>query len=167
MSQLSVEMLFDELTAAHPCPEDEFESAVWHQEMMHLFEELLGCFTLRHQKLLDVIQSEVLVSDIYCVHTPKIPVREVDVDKLRSTLPEVFDSVVYVRCSDAQRFIGRRRLYELSREFAGVCRVAKHEQVNLGDLAKLLSKDEFEEFVCVTVKPGRTHVARIDSLESV
>ena len=63
-------------------------------------------------------------------------------DLLMDELPDVYDSLVFIKSSDAKRFIGRKELYDLAVEAAGRERVAKVEQVNLLDLRKALPAGE-------------------------
>ena len=161
---LTPETLITELSETHPCPSadtDAYAAAYWHQEMQYLFTEAAAHLTNRHRELLDLIRTENLRSAEYQLETPVIPVRHVDLPRLRQDLPAVFDAIVYLKATDAERLLSRRRLYESAVAAAGIDRVRPLEHVNLGDLAKALPADEFSRFVLVTPKPLPARIVRI------
>lgn len=157
----TAEDLLRELRRIRPCPEDEYGKAYWNQEMQYLLTEATALLTAQHKDLLTIIRSEDLRSPEFRIETPTIPVRHADISRLRQELPAVFDRIVYLKATDAERFLSRRRLYDLSRETAGHDRVRPVEQINLGDLAKILPKEEFDRFVLITPKPLPARVVRI------
>ncbi len=153
MSQTPAEFL-GIIEAAFPFPTEEYAAAYRHQEMIYLFTAAADLLRTRHQKILDIIESEHLVSDIYAVHTPAIPVRSVNAAALRQSLPAVYDALVKIRASDAERFIGRQKLYELSCTAVGADRVRTAEFITLGDLERALPTHERDAYITVTYKPG-------------
>ena len=157
----TAEDLLTELRRVRPCPADEYGEAYWNQEMQHLLTETAALLAGRHRDLLAVIRSEDLRSAEFRIETPFTQVRHADIPLLRQELPAVFDAVVHLKATDAERFLSRRRLYELSCETAGRDRVRPVEQINLGDLAKILPKEEFSRFVLVTQKPLPAQIVRI------
>ncbi len=153
--------LLTELRRVRPCPADEYGEAYWNQEMQYLLTEASALLAGRHRELLAVIHSEDLRSPEFRIETPFTPVRRVDIPLLRQELPAVFGAIVYLKATDAERLLSRRRLYDLSCEAAGIDRVRPLEQINLGDLAKILPKEEFSRFVLVTQKPLPAQIVRI------
>ncbi|MDV0444372.1 hypothetical protein [Methanorbis rubei] len=160
--------LLDCVAKAYPCPEveaDAYAAAYWHQEIEYLLTAATELLNARHQEILQIIEDEHLVSDAFSIQTPAVPIRFVDGAALRAALPAVYDAVVRIRATDAERFVGRRKLYELSREVAGAERLRSAEFVNLGDLFRELPVNEAENFVRVRYKPGKTTVIRISEEE--
>lgn len=153
--------LLEEIAVQHPCRAGEFAAAYWHQEMQYLLTETALILKEQHQDLLRIIADEGLTSPKYLLHTPVTVLRRVDIGKLRQELPDVFDRVVYLRATDAERFIGRRRLYELACDAAGPERIRPAEQINLGDLERTLPTGERTSYIIATEKPGETIVVRI------
>ena len=114
------------IKAAFPCPAveaDAYAAAYWHQEMMYLLSAAGEQLGMRHQEILDIIEAEHLTSDGFTLCTPAIPVRIVNAAAFRTALPAVYDSIVRIRATDAERLIGRRKLYDLSCDTAGADRV--------------------------------------------
>lgn len=129
--------------------------------MAYLLTAAAEILTSRHRELLALIRTETPVSPEFRLETPFSSVRHVDIPRLRQELPAVFDRLVYLKATDAERFLSRRRLYELSCEAAGIDRVRPLEQVNLGDLAKVLPADEFSRYLLLTQKPLPARIVRI------
>lgn len=155
--------LLAEIGETHPCPSadsDAYAAAYWHQEITYLLTEAAGILDRRHRELLELIRSEDLRSPEFRLETPFTSVRHVNVPALRQELPAVFDAVVYLKATDAERFLSRRRLYESAVAAAGIDRVRPLEQVNLGDLAKVLPADEFSRYVILTQKPLPARIVR-------
>lgn len=161
MTALSLDKLLHELSLIHPCPKDEFEACEWLSEMKFLCEEFSLHCSSEFNRLLEVIKDEDLSSDTFCIVTPEKAERRVDVSKLKAELFSVFDSIVHLKSSDAERFIGRRKLYELARDSIGEVRISPYERVNVQDLEAVLPKDEVCKFVKVVKKFGRPEVRRI------
>ena len=58
--------------------------------------------------------------------------------------PELFDSLVHVKASDAEKIIGRRALYLEVREIQGSSEIQKYEMVNSTELSKVVPSHVFE-----------------------
>lgn len=161
---LTPDALLTELSTTHPCPSadtDIYAAAYWQQEMQYLLTETAGILGDRHRELLDLIRTENPLSPEYRLETPTLLVRHVDIPRLRQELPAVFDRLVYLKATDAERFLSRRRLYESAVAAAGIDRVRPLEHVNLGDLAKVLPHDEFSRYILLTPKPLPARIVRI------
>lgn len=163
-SLLSPQKFFErEVLPLHPEPADTYEKALWCSELLHVFRELALEFEGRYSDTINLIFSENLVSDVYTIETPLTFVRFADVARLRQDMPEVFEDVAYVRSSDAEKILGRRFLYKLCQE-KDKSRILPLEQVNLGDLEKVLTGDELRRYVKIKTKPGIPVVRRRDDL---
>lgn len=159
MSRTPAEFL-DIVEAVFPVPAEEYAAAYRHQEMIHLLTAAAELLYTRHQKLLDTIDGEHLISTDYAVWTPETPIRTVNVAALREDLPAVYETLVRIRATDAERFIGRQKLHELSRITAGADRVRTVEFITLGDLERALPVQERDTYITVTSKPGAPVVIR-------
>jgi hypothetical protein len=142
LTPASLEIL---LLGHRPLPADEFAAAYWYQEFLYCMKELTKVFEARHKELIEIIRAEDLASDEFVLEIPTDDV--VDKDLLMDELPDIYDSLVFIKSSDAKRFIGRKELYDLAVEAAGRARVAKVEQVNLLDLRKALPAGEAARYV--------------------
>ena len=141
-SPADLEML---LFAWRPVPDGEFAAAFRYQEFLYCMKELTKVFEARHKELIEIIRAEDLTSDEFVLEIPADDV--VDKDLLMDELPDIYDSLVFIKSSDAKRFIGRKALYDLAVDTAGRERVAKVEQVNLLDLRKALPAGEAARYV--------------------
>jgi hypothetical protein len=141
-SPADLEML---LFAWRPVPVGEFAAAFRYQEFLYCMKELTKVFEARHKELIEIIRAEDLASDEFVLEIPTDDV--VDKDLLMDELPDIYDSLVFIKSSDAKRFIGQKALYDLAVEAAGRARVAKVEQVNLLDLRKALPAVEAARYV--------------------
>lgn len=160
-----MEIFEQEILPNHSEPLDQFERALWCSELVYVFKELLLEFEERYSREVGVIFREDLHSDVYTLETPVTLVRVVDVPKLRSEMPEVFSDIVYLRCSDAEKVLGRRYLYNLCKSGYPE-RIKALEWVNLGDLERVLASCEVGSYVRVVEKPGVPVVCRVcDSVE--
>ena len=176
MMQVSAAGVFSAVETAFPCPDpaqDGFAAAFWCQEMEEAFALAAAEAGRRKEEFVAAVQRAGMRSDRFRLEVPVSRVRAVDVASLRESLPEVFSQVVFLRSCDAERFVGRRRLYELScaaagtdrvRPFervgrrrlyelscaaAGTDRVRPFERVNVADLLRVLPPEEAERFVVV------------------
>ena len=105
-----------------------------------------------------MIQQEDLVSEEFVIEIPMDTV--VNADLLRDELPDVYDELVFIKPSDAKRFLGLKTLYDLSVEKAGRGRVGEVERVNLLDLRKMLPLREAERYMKEVPHESLTRVAR-------
>ena len=142
LTPASLELLLLECWPPSP---DEYAAAYRYQEFLYCLKELRLLFKERHKELLDAIRAGGLTSDEFLLEVPMDNV--VNTALLKDELPDVYDSLVFVKAPVAERFIGRRALYLLSLERAGRDRVVPEEEVNLGDLKKALPAGEAARYV--------------------
>ncbi len=142
-----------------PLSEDEYAAAYRYQEFLYCMKELTKVFEERHKELIAAIRFEGLESDEFAVEVPMDNV--VNTDLLKDELPTVYDNLVFIKSSAAERFIGRKSLYLLSLEAAGQDRVVPEEEVNLGDLRKALTAVEAARYVMQIPHEKLTRVVRI------
>ena len=156
-SPADLEML---LFAWRPVPVGEFAAAFRYQEFLYCMKELTKVFEARHKELIEIIRAEDLASDEFVLEIPADDV--VDKDLLMDELPDVYDSLVFIKSSDAKRFIGLAALYDLAVETAGRERVAKVERVNLLDLRKALPAGEAARYTKAEPHESLTRVVRVE-----
>jgi len=154
MTEQTTEYRTEELTPASleilllewwPLSEDEYAAAYRYQEFLYCMKELTKTFEERHKELIAVIRSVGLASTEFTLEIPTDDV--VNTDLLKDELPDIYDELVFIKASDAKRFIGLKLLYDLAVETAGRERVAKVERVNLQDLKKALPAGEAARYV--------------------
>ncbi|MBR5449757.1 MAG: hypothetical protein IKV78_00425, partial [Methanocorpusculum sp.] len=58
--------------------------------------------------------------------------------------PELFESLVHVKASDAEKIIGRRALYLEARDILGSSDIQKYEVMNSTELSKVVPAHVFE-----------------------
>ncbi len=155
MTQLPTDT--DRLAAAidilWPPADDEYARA-WRS--MHL-ADLLGELSLRNREqyhqLLEIIRTENLESRRYCIETPYRTTDTVNLPLLRQTLPDLYTRLVYIRASDAEKYLGKQALYKLAKKAAGT-RINSVERISLTDLRKNLTADELPQFLTRIQIPG-------------
>jgi len=154
MTEQTTEYRTEELTPASleilllewwPLSEDEYAAAYRYQEFLYCMKELTKTFEERHKELIAVIRSVGLASTEFTLEISTDDV--VNTDLLKDELPDIYDELVFIKASDAKRFIGLKSLYDLAVETAGRERVAKVERVNLQDLKKALPAGEAARYV--------------------
>jgi hypothetical protein len=155
LTPASLEILFLEWW---PVSEDEYAAAYRYQEFLYCMKELTKTFEERHKELIAAIRAEGLESAEFLLEIPTDDV--VNTDLLKDELPDVFDELVFIKASDAKRFIGLAALYDLAIETAGRDRVAKVERVNLLDLKKALPAGEAARYVKKEPHESLTRVVR-------
>ena len=146
-----------------PLPEDEYAAAYRYQEFLYCMKELTKTFEARHKELIAVIRSVGLASAEVLLEIPTDDV--VNMDLLKDELPDVYDELVFIKPSDAKRFIGLKSLYDLAIETAGRDRVAKVERVNLLDLKKALPAGEAARYMKKEPHESLTKVVRQEPVE--
>jgi len=107
-----------------------------------------------------MIRAEGLASDEFSLEIPMDQV--VNTDLLQDELPDIYDSLVFIKSSDAKRFIGQKELYDLAVEAAGRARVAEVERVNLLDLRKALTAVEAARYTKAEPHESLTRVVRVE-----
>jgi len=167
MTEYTTEYRADDLTPASleilllewwPVSDDEYAAAYRYQEFLYCMKELTKMFEERHKELIAVIRVEGLASAEFLLEIPADDV--VNTDLLKDELPDIFDELVFIKASDAKRFIGLKSLYAISVETAGRDRVGKVERVNLQDLKKALPAGEAVRYVKKEPHESLTRVVR-------
>jgi len=167
MTEHTAEYRADDLTPASleilllewwPVPEDAFAAAYRYQEFLYCMKELMKIFEERHKELIAVIRAEGLASAEFLIEIPTDDV--VNTDLLKDELPDIYDELVFIKASDAKRFIGLKSLYAISVQTAGRDRVAKVERVNLQDLKKALPAGEAARYMKKEPHESLTRVVR-------
>ncbi|MDU9375957.1 hypothetical protein McpSp1_05370 [Methanocorpusculaceae archaeon Sp1] len=154
------EILNDCLLPSWPRPSDLFERACWCTELESGLHRLSLLFNEEFHETVSLIAAGNFTSPLYELRFPTSPVRRVNAGRLREELPEMFFSVAYVRATDAERILSRRRLYELCCE-ADPDRAAALSVVNVADLERVLTREEASGFFVTDEKPLRPVVVRV------
>ncbi len=142
-----------------PLSRNAFAAAYRYQEFLYCLKELTKVFEERHTELIGMIRAEGLASDEFILEIPMDLV--VNTDLLQDELPDIYDELVFIRPSDAKRFIGLKALYAISVETAGRDRVAEVERVNQQDLKKALPAGEAARYMKRVPHESLTRVVRV------
>lgn len=147
-----------------PPADDEYARA-WRS--MHL-ADILGELALRNREqyhqLLEIIRTENLESRRYCIETTYRTIDTVNLPLLRSTLPDLFTRLVYIRASDAEKYLGRQTLYKLAKKAAG-SRINSVERISLTDLRRNLTADELPQYLTRIRIPGEPVITELPIAE--
>ena len=115
------------------------------------FMDVLGCGRTLLQLTMDrfagicpVENVWVLTSEKYALCGKYRSYTRVKVAEVAVYNPELFDSLVHVKASDAEKIIGRRALYLEARDILGSSDIQKYEVMNSTELSKVVPAHVFE-----------------------
>ncbi|MCZ0860922.1 hypothetical protein O0S10_06740 [Methanocorpusculum sp. MG] len=140
------------LPRIHPRPSDPYEAALHSRDLAYIFEEFHLNFIEQYHKDLELITGENCESDEYQLIRRTRTTCKVNIPKLRTDHPDLHQQLVYLRATDAEKFLGRRYLYTAARDHAGD-RITRYEQINIDDLRKHLTPAELPHYLTTTERP--------------
>ncbi len=146
--------VLEALLPLHPIPLDPYERALWYHNIAGICDQLGPHFAGLAQKEIQSIQDNRIQSDEYTLGTPVQHIDSVNIGKLRDRLPHICDQLIHLRAVDAEKILGRPRLYQLANT-ADPDRTARLARINLGDLRKTLLPAEVPQFITTTTRPGQ------------
>ncbi len=146
--------VLEALLPLHPIPLDPYERALWYRNIAGICEQLGPHFADLSQKEIQSILDNRIQSDEYTLVTPVQYIDAVDVGTLRDQLPHICEQLIHLRAVDAEKILGRPRLYQLANA-ADPYRTGRLARVNLGDLRKTLLPAEIPQFITTTTRPGQ------------
>ena len=135
----------DIIQDAHPCPvEYGFDRAAWLYECREALRWMLDFVEVEYKHQVADILDKGITSDRYALCGKFRSYTKVKVAEVAVYNPELFDSLVHVKASDAEKIIGRRALYLEAREILGSSEIQKYEVVNSTELSKVVPSHVFE-----------------------
>ncbi len=146
--------VLEALLPLHPIPLDPYERALWYQNIASISEQLSTHFADLSQKEIRSILDNRIQSDEYTLATPVQYIDSVNIGILRDQLPRICEQLIHLRAVDAEKILGRPRLYQLANA-ADPYRTGRLARINLGDLRKALLPAEVPQFITTTTRPGQ------------
>lgn len=134
----------DIIQEAHPCPVDTgFERAAWLFETREALRWVLDFVELEYKHQIAEIQDKNLTSDKYLLYAryknyTKVKVREVAQYNL-----ELFEKLVHIKATDAEKILGRQNLYKEAANILG-SDIQRYETVNATELAKAVPQHIYD-----------------------
>ena len=134
----------DIIQDAHPCPvEGGFERAAWLFECREALRWMLDFVEVEYKHQVADILDKGLTSDKYALCGKYRSYTKVKVNEVAVFNPELFESLVHVKATDAEKIIGRRNLYLEARNIIGAD-IQKYETMNSTELSKVVPSHVFE-----------------------
>ena len=129
----------DTIREKYPCPAvSGYERAYWLYECRKSVLWIAGFLNEEYRKQIAAIQESGMTSKHYELMPIEKPESRVRIDIMREKYPEAFAELVYIKTSDAGKILGRKTLYALAKEKAGAEEIKTLEQVNVGDVERLM-----------------------------
>ena len=98
----------DIIQEAHPCPvENGFERAAWLYETREALRWALDFVELEFKHQIADIQDRGLTSEKYNVFAKVKNYTRVNLEELHTYNPEMFEDLVHIKTTDAEKIIGR------------------------------------------------------------
>ena len=134
----------DIIQDAYPCPvEYGFERAAWLFELREALSWMLDFVGLEYKHQVADILDNGLTSEKYALVGKYRSYTRVKVSEVAVYNPELFDSLVHVKATDAEKIIGRRNLYLEAREILG-SDILQYETVSSTELSKAVPRHVFD-----------------------
>ena len=134
----------DIIQSTYPCPvEYGFERAAWLFEFREALSWMLDFVELEYKHQISDILDNGLTSDKYALVGKYRSYTRVNAADVAAYSPELFDSLVHIKATDAEKIIGRRNLYLEARNILG-SDISKYEVVNSTELSKVVPSHVFE-----------------------
>lgn len=153
----------DIIQNAHPCPADSgFERAAWLYECREALCWILDFVELEFKHQVADIQDRGLTSEKYSLIGRFRNYTKVNLEALRTHSTELYDSLVHIKASDAEKIIGRKVLYNLASELTGAEEIKRYEIVNATELEKVVAPHIYE---ALTEKEERLMRYEIEEVE--
>ena len=135
----------DIIQDAHPCPVNSgFERAVWLFEFREALRWMLDFVEVEYKHQVADILDKGLTSEKYALCGKYRSYTKVKVADVAAYNPELFESLVHLKATDAEKIIGRRALYLEARNILG-SDIQKYETMNSTELAKVVPSHVFEK----------------------
>ncbi|HJJ84850.1 MAG TPA: hypothetical protein O0Y16_03795 [Methanocorpusculum sp.] len=135
----------DIIQEAHPCPvEYGFERASWLYETREALRWALDFVELEFKHQIADIQDRGLTSEKYNVFAKVKNYTRVNLEELHIYNPEMFEDLVHIKATDAEKIIGRRSLYLEAKDILGAEEIKRYQTVNATELYKVVPQHVYD-----------------------
>ena len=135
----------DIIQEAHPCPvEYGFERAAWLYETREALRWALDFVELEFKHQIADIQDRGLTSEKYNVFAKVKNYTRVNLEELHIYNPEMFEDLVHIKATDAEKIIGRRSLYLEAKDILGTEEIKRYQTVNATELYKVVPQHVYD-----------------------
>lgn len=135
----------DIIQEAHPCPvEYGFERAAWLYETREALRWALDFVELEFKHQIADIQDRGLTSEKYNVFAKVKNYTRVNLEELHIYNPEMFEDLVHIKATDAEKIIGRRSLYLEAKGILGAEEIKRYQTVNATELYKVVPQHVYD-----------------------
>ena len=135
----------DSIQEAHPCPvENGFERAAWLYETREALRWALDFVELEFKHQIADIQDRGLTSEKFNVFAKVKNYTRVNLEELHIYNPEMFEDLVHIKATDAEKIIGRRSLYLEAKDILGPEEIKRYQTVNATELYKVVPQHVYD-----------------------
>ena len=134
----------DIIQDAHPCPVDSgFERAAWLFETREALRWMLDFVELEYKYQIAEIQDQNLTSEKYNLYARYRNYTKVKVREVEHYSTELFEKLVHIKATDAEKILGRQNLYQEAANLLG-SDIQRYETVNATELAKAVPQHVYD-----------------------
>ena len=134
----------DIIQDAHPCPVDSgFERAAWLFETREALRWMLDFVELEYKHQIAEIQDQNLTSEKYNLYARYRNYTRVKVREVEHYSTELFEKLVHIKATDAEKILGRQNLYREAANLLG-SDIQRYETVNATELAKAVPQHIYD-----------------------
>ena len=150
-------LLNDLILPRWPRPRDTYEQALWCEDLETALAALIPLINSQYHTAVTAIITNNLQNPQYELIRPQTPCRRVNLALLRENLPDIYENIIHIRATDAEKIIGRTGLYQIARQ-TDPARTDALACANIGDLRKILRPEEAEPYLITNLKPARPRI---------
>ncbi|HJJ94736.1 MAG TPA: hypothetical protein O0W83_03355 [Methanocorpusculum sp.] len=134
----------DIIQDAHPCPVNTgFERAAWFFETREALRWMLDFVELEYKHQIAEIQDQNLTSEKYNLYARYRNYTKVKVREVEHYSTELFEKLVHIKATDAEKILGRQNLYREAANLLG-SDIQRYETVNATELAKAVPQHVYD-----------------------
>ena len=134
----------DIIQDAHPCPVNTgFERAAWLFETREALRWMLDFVELEYKYQIAEIQDQNLTSEKYNLYARYRNYTKVKVREVEHYSTELFEKLVHIKATDAEKILGRQNLYQEAANLLG-SDIQRYETVNATELAKAVPQHVYD-----------------------
>ena len=134
----------DIIQNVHPCPVNTgFERAAWLFETREALRWMLDFVELEYKHQIAEIQDQNLTSEKYNLYARYRNYTKVKVREVEHYSTELFEKLVHIKATDAEKILGRQNLYREAANLLG-SDIQRYETVNATELAKAVPQHVYD-----------------------
>ena len=134
----------DLIQNAHPCPVDSgFERAAWLFETREALRWMLDFVELEYKHQIAEILDQNLTSEKYNLFARYRNYTKVKVREVEHYSTELFEKLVHIKATDAEKILGRQNLYREAANLLG-SDIQRYETMNATELAKAVPQHVYD-----------------------